>query len=656
MTAGSHTFGDDKLGVRLSARDGALTLAVTDLQGGKLWNEVPLLTLDIHDKMQRRTDVVQRFEIRDLQVAANSAHVFVVDSFRRVSAGLWLKVIDGELSVSLPLSEVYEDNAAHYRLFALNLLPGLMQTGKGGHLLLPITSGYLCDPSQKPKTSERFLIYGEQPRWELLPTLPFCAASSSDGGLMALAIRGACDTECRVATDGAGGGEIGFAFSLRREWIDPVDFETREIRYIPLPRDEKAYLAVSRRLRRHIIEDLGKRTLTQRIEDWPALGSVLRSYVMKMFHASPHDSGLFTQIMKPHAETEAGPLDIWTTFAEGRECMRKLHTAGLDHITFECVGWIPRGHDGMFPTRLPPEERLGGESGLRELIAFGQSLGYCVSLHDNYGDVFRVSPDWNTNTVIHDYYGEPLITGLWGGGTSYRQWPLAMPDSRLIDQMKKVQEFGIRDFYYVDALGNPLEVNYHPDHKGPRSGHAKGIARILQTAKEVFGSVGTECGFLYAAQHADIMVMNGWGWNLKNLKPEWGISHLCDRQLPIWQLSLHGLIALEGHGHGWHDVMQKILFGNLPRTEWCARPGMFPMLDDSLVAALKADYDLTTGQFGHLLTLTMTDYQEQDGVASTKFEDGTEIVADYNNSTLHANGKIVEIPPALHLPIAPQSR
>ena len=63
--------------------------------------------------------------------------------------------------------------------------------------------------------------------------------------------------------------------------------------------------------------------------------------------------------------------------------------------------------------------------------------------------------------------------------------------------------------YYIDGMGNPLEVNYHPRHRGPRSHHAEGIVRIIETAKRIYGAAATENGFLYCAIPSDCMTMIG---------------------------------------------------------------------------------------------------------------------------------------------------
>ena len=48
--------------------------------------------------------------------------------------------------------------------------------------------------------------------------------------------------------------------------------------------------------------------------------------------------------------------------------------------------------------------------------------------------------------------------------------------------------------YSCDYWMAPLEVNYHPRHRGPRAAHQRGMDRVLGEVKRIFGSVGTEFG------------------------------------------------------------------------------------------------------------------------------------------------------------------
>jgi len=633
---------DKSLRVTVGREDNSLWVELEDRAAGKRWGRSPLMTLEVHAKSVRTVDLLGKYRIDRFEKTDGGVHIIVGDAARSISVGLWLRVVDGELSVLLSPAEVYERDGAMYRVFAIDVLPGLMRTGDGGRLVLPINTGVLCDPAGKPERSDRFLIYGEQERWELVPTMPLCAAHSSDGGLLALAVQGACDAECRVATDGGGGGQVGFAFSLRRYWPDPVDVELREFRFCPIPPRADPVTFVAKRLRRHIVDDLGKPTLAQRAEQSPAVDYLLGAYIMKLFHGVENVGAMMD------GQDKADPVSFRNvmTFAEAGENLQRLHDAGVTRIVTQSVGWNLRGHDGMYPTRFPVEPRLGGEEGFRKLITLGNSLGFHMNVHDNYMMNVPHSPDWEADLVIQDIYGEPLVHGCWGGGIEYAGWPLALPDERLGGHMERVKDLGARGMTYIDYMEQPLEVNYHPKHGGPRSDHARGVVRILEEAKRHFGSVETELGFLPATVAADCVASLGEEWHLRLCRPEWPITSLLDRRVPIFPLAIHGLTLLE-HRHGlrWRNAMEAVLFGEHPRDEWSARAGVMPVLDDDRIGNLKRMFDLVLVRFGRLQTLEMTGYEQPaDGVERTEFADGTEVTADFNEERLLVNREEVPRP------------
>jgi hypothetical protein len=637
------TFRDDKLSVTLSEHHERLWLTLEDLSRSKTWGEVPLMALEVYSKMEQRIEVLERYQVDVFESVPGGAHVVVSDNWRGISLGLWVRIIDGELSVFLQPMEVYERDPALYRVFNIKLLPGMMSTGRGGHLLLPLLAGAMCFPDDKPKLSDRFMIYGQQERWELLPQLPFCAVSSPDGGLVAIPVQCAADTECHAATDGAGSGEVALGFVLRHRWPDPVDFGLREIRYSTIPEDQTPYVFAAKRMRRHMIEDLGKKTLKQRAQESPQADYLINAYMVKMFYGlQKHKLFPYPADYKPGDTRFEGQFHVGMTFSEGKECLKKLHDAGIDKIVTEAVGWNSRGHDGLLPTRVPPDERVGGERQFRDLMAYGNLLGYHMSVHDNYIDAYQASPDFDYDTTIIDIHGEPLVCGQWAGGISYRQNGLALGYDRLEGELRKMQSMGCRGHIYLDAVGNPLEVNYHPKNGGPRSTHEKGVVRMLDVAREVFGSSGAEWGFLYSCIPVDCITNIWYGSNALNTHPEWPISQMCDKQVPIWQLTMHGLTMLEGHGYTWKDVMSKVLFASHPRAEWSKRRTIYPALDE-VIGAMKAEYDLIFGKLGHLQTLEMTDYRElSENVFATNYEDGTEIIADFGAERLTVDGKEVE--------------
>ncbi|HEY3323961.1 MAG TPA: DUF5696 domain-containing protein [Planctomycetota bacterium] len=637
------TFSDGRLTARLQHEEDILWLALNDDRSGRLLGRSRLLALEVHDKACRRTERAEKLRIDEVERLEDGVHITVADAARGVRVGLWLRMSNGELIARLPITEVYEDLPDVYRLFAVDLLPTLLSCGPDGQLILPVGSGTLCSPRNKARASDRFLIYGEQDRWELLPLFPACATSSPDGGLISLATAGACETECRVATDGAGHGCVSLSFHLRKHWPDPVETETREIRFIPIPAKMDAVLCTAKRLRKHVMEDLGKPTLLARAKECPEVAYLLETLILKLFHAVERQGYMMAGCDK------TSPLSFLRTmtFAECAANLKRIYAAGIKKVYTQAVGWNARGHDGWYPARFPIDERLGGEAGFRALIESGNALGYMMSAHDNFMMACRRSPAFDPECVVHDVYGEPLIHGWWAGGVECANWPLAFSDDRLGGHLRRMKALGLRGTYYSDYMAQPLEVNYHPRHRGSRTQCMLGMRRVQDAAREVFGSAGAENSFLHIVLPSDHCVSVGSDWHTQMAPDSWPIKALLERRVPLWHLALHGLVVHEGQMDTWPALMQTILLGGAPRDEWSAHPGVMPVLDDARIALLKAIDDLAVKRFGHLRALEMTGYAEPaPNVKVARFEDGTDITADFGKEELLVNGERIARPAA----------
>ncbi|OPZ25692.1 MAG: hypothetical protein BWZ02_02342 [Lentisphaerae bacterium ADurb.BinA184] len=633
---------NEHLSVTLTAARGQLTLALSDPAGRRRWGPVPLLAVEVHDKAVRRTDRIESFRIDELVPVPDGVRVNVALPAQYSAVGLWIRLVDNELVVSLVPDEVYERRPDVYRVFAVDVLPGLLDVGGDGHLLLPVNLGVLCCPQGKPALRDRFLIYMEQERWELLSTLPVCGAADPHGGVVILASAGACDAECRVATDGHDRGHVGFAISLRRHWPDPVAAERRDLRFALTPAGADITRAAAQRVRRHAVEDCGKRPLSERRRECPELDYLLGAYIMKLFYGMEHE-GYYRQHSgdKPCQVTYRS----YMTFDEALDGLRRLRKAGVRRVLTQSVGWNARGHDGLYPTRFPVNERAGGEAGFRRLIAEGNRLGFNMNVHDNFMMNVPHSPDWDPECVTQDRFGEPLVHGWWAGGVEYASWPAALPQARVEGHLERVKALGIKGMYYCDYMMQPLEVNYHPRHRGGRADYCRGMIRILDAARRCFGAVATEMGTFPATMAADCIVTPGSPWHLNGFRREWPVTALCDRVVPLWFLALGGLVVTEAHpGTRWRGAMECILEGRHPRDEWSAHPGLHPVLDAHRVAALAAIYDICLVRHGGLQLQAITDAQWEGEQRETTFADGSRVQADLKAGRLFVNGKAVPRP------------
>jgi hypothetical protein len=631
---------DRHLRVDLNLDADRASLQLIDVLSGCHWPRVPLVLLEVYDRAQQRVDTIGRFDVLQTNQSADSVRVTLGHKASGVSLEIELRLIGGELSVQLLPADILESKIELYRLFAVHLLPGMMHAGKTGELLLPINTGVVCRPENAPACDDRFLIYGQQSRWELLPTMPVCAVKNPQGGLTAIAVSAPAETECRIHTDGQGTGSVGLGFFIRGTDVDFVEPTLREIRYVPIPPDADITVFTAGRLRQHVMRDLGKPTLRQRAKESREVEHLLGAYIMKLF---------FGMQMQGHAlpgqAVDAAPGFLVTmTFDEACIGLKSFHDAGVEKIYTQNVGWNLLGHDGAYPTRFPVESRVGGEEGFRKFIAFGHELGYQMTVHDNYLDGYETSEDFDPDVVTVDAYGQKQIRGFWGGGPSYLLWPLAYTRRHLEDEMLKVKELGIRGPYYVDGMGSPLYVNHHPRHRGSRTDLARGIDKILKAGRALFGSVATETGFLYCSITPDLVANPGNDYLMKLSKPAWPITPLLDRCVPLWQLTMSGLVVTENQGLSWKETMRALLYAQHPRYEWATRPGIHPVLDKAMIRKIKFRYDLLIKQFGHLRLLQMTNYRRVAEVETTTFEDGTIVSGDFSTAELKVNGEVIECP------------
>lgn len=634
---------DGALSITIERRESSLQLVVSDLATKQTWSAVPLLEIEVYSKAEFRAQRVREFRIDQVQQEDAGLHLTVGHSYWGIRLGLWLSIVDGELVVRMPISEIYEDRIATRRLLGVLVLPGLLSAGPEDQMLLPLNTGCLCSPKDKPVLSDRFMIYGEQKRWELLPTLPVAAVHGRAGGLMVLASSAAAEAECHVATDGQGHGQVTFGLTLRQDWPDPIEWETRELRYRPIPSQDDVLVHVAGRLRRHISEDLGKPSLKQRIEESPELGYLMKGYSMKLFFGVEH-CGI---MMQDQGSRGMVSFQRAMTFAEAEAGLRRLHKAGIEYVYTQSVGWNANGHDGLYPTVFPIEERLGGERGFRKLIQTGQSLGYQMHVHDDRVFSVERSPDHKIDKLVYDMWGQPMGLGEWGGGTTFVPNTLLQTDEELLAHYRRLKGLGLNGMGYLDGMGNPLYRNYHQNNRFGRSTYARMTNRLIDLAREAYGSAGTECGYLYCAAAADSVCTGGEQWQWDACWPDWPISKLMDRRVPLYRMALSGLVFHERQGVAWEDVMHSVLLGKHLRDEWSAHPGVMPVLSDERIAKLKACYDVSLKSFGHLQAEPITRWSQQGPVQSTTFADGSEVTADFDAKRLTVNGQEVQCPAAL---------
>jgi hypothetical protein len=108
---------------------------------------------------------------------------------------------------------------------------------------------------------------------------------------------------------------------------------------------------------------------------------------------------------------------------------------------------------------------------------------------------------------------------------------------------------------------------------------------------------------------------------------------------------MHEFVTMENQSIGWESTMRCLLMGQVPRDEWAASPGLFPVLDDARIEKIRARYELCCEKFVHLIPEQLVSWKKcADGVEETQFADGTEVQADFASARLIINGQTISKP------------
>jgi hypothetical protein len=629
-----------------------------DLRSGTVWGPVQPFALDIYSLALQRTEAGTN---SSFAVTTGDGWIDVtltVDDVLFSASATVRFALDGEGLVARIAGDRLQEPCPERSLLAgITLLPGLLSVGpqpqRHGHLVLPYRSGALCFPERHGPFQDRFLVYGEQRRWELMPMLPCLGAvrTQTQSALLAIVEQGECDAECQVETNGCGGGSATFSLRYRYTPIDPVDPIERVVRFVPLRGAEAGYAGMGRRMHQFVLAASGRGTLMERAAANPDIAYAGSAFVLKIMHACK-DIG---------SSSGDGALRVFTTFDQAAQQLRKIKSAGIERLYVQLTGWNLEGHDGRWPTRFPVEPAVGGEAGMRALIACGQALGYQMQVHDNYIDLLRRSPEFEPNECAGSIYGGPLPRGCWAGGINYLGWALSYPEEQLSGQMEQVKALGVSGMAYLDAMGVPLEVSYNPQQgaKRYRRACADGVRRVMHEARRVSGAAGIESGYLYGVAEADYVGTAYCG------DAEPSPSALADVPVPLWHMAVkgHAICILHDTFNAAVDfgkpsgqtVSRRMLtmaeHGLLPRNEIVAVPGGWGYPLEPALGGMKLEYDLMVSRLDGVALAALTDHEVLERnletgtyVSRSHFSNGAEVVCDYSRSTLQINGRDYPLP------------
>jgi hypothetical protein len=582
------------------------------------------------------------------------------------------RLLNNGVDVTIPYDSIRE--TANARLTGLEPLPFFEAAipGDEGAMFIPDGSGALLNyNTNKPASFEfysehiyggdhafqtkvyeqvgaiRFETVSKSPREQI--ALPVFGLYKSDKAFLGIVTKGAADAKINAYPSGVRNIQL---YRISTEFIyrnDDVIFVgnsgeipmterdmiqgDRSIRFVTLQGDNADYVGMAESYREYLIEDQGllavnnnKAKLQLRL-----FGGVLRDEIF---------GNTF--------------IDM-TTFNEAKTVIDKFLTQGIEAIEVTFEGWSNDGYMGNHPEHFPAAGKLGGNDDLKKLAAYLDEKGIPLYLEANYVKPFSGSDEVKASKdAIRGLNKEILNLYKPFEGTlqhSRELYYLLKPDKVFNDYIKEEVE----DFKQSGADGVLLqymgELIYSDHDQTPAFRRSETIdtwIKSINLMRDKVGRASVEYGMAYTFGHVD---------RIDNIPTDSSHYTILDETIPFYQIVIHGYVPYNAKPANLTDdprvyKLRSLEFGAMPSYELTYEESsklkrtlimeLFSTAYEYWVEPASEQYQELEAILGPLADQTIVDHVIlQENVKQTTYEDGTQIILNYNPFDVTVDGQTV---------------
>ena len=314
-------------------------------------------------------------------------------------------------------------------------------------------------------------------------------------------------------------------------------YEDIRIDYHFLKGDDADYSGIARCYRKYQLTRGAAVPLAEKIKSNPALAYAVTNIEVRIRQAwKPAPSPVMEQVTRNEP-----PVKAVVTFERVKEIVDESVRQGVGGAEFCLVGWNNGGHDGAFPQIFPVEPSLGGESKLKEAVAYAQSKGYQIVGHSSFRDCYMIADTWDSEYVVEKNLDGTLKRGKtsWSGGRLYTMCPQRAYERFCPKQCAEMATLGFRGMFYVDVTtSRPLFPCPDVRHRLNNAQRAVWENNIMRELGETFGGAASEGAYDFCSRTCESALTVQW---CKPFDPP--KNAMVDGYIPLWQLVYHGIIV-----------------------------------------------------------------------------------------------------------------
>ena len=347
-----------------------------------------------------------------------------------------------------------------------------------------------------------------------------------------------------------------------------------------------------------------------------------------------------------------------TTFSEAEGIIGELTGGGAQNLNVRFSGWCNGGVRQKVLTRVKVLGQLGGEKGMKALIAAAKDKGAalafdgisCFAYRSGLLQGFLPFRDAARFTTLEQVILYPYSPVWYQMDDAQDPYYLAEPHyaadraDALIAALKRLGAPGVafRD------IGSLLSGNYNPKNTTTREQVLAMNLEALKAAREAGQRVTIKRGYDYALPYADLVT----DMNLQGTE-----YSIIDRNVPFYQIALHGAVDYTGQAinltEDWQDELLRCAeYGAGLNFTFMAKDAQ--ALQDSWYSGyFGASWSAWRDEASALIAAYQRDMaglnrarivgheQPAEGVAVTTYEGGRQVLVNYTEADFRLGGVTV---------------
>ncbi|MBO1005132.1 DUF5696 domain-containing protein [Pseudogracilibacillus auburnensis] len=345
-----------------------------------------------------------------------------------------------------------------------------------------------------------------------------------------------------------------------------------------------------------------------------------------------------------------------TTFEQAQSIIDDYAEKGVDSLKMTFKGWSKKGIYGNQPRHFPIERKLGGKKRLEQLAEHAKEKGVDLYLDANYVRPFEKSKGMKPRKdavrgIDREVMKNPNYRVSSRLGHNGQLFYLLKPEraagyaAKEVDKYKDLGVTGV----HLSFMGDLLYSDQDPNHMSERKEAKEAWIDTIDTFKQSVEKVSVDYGYAYTLGRVD---------EIHHIPMDSSHFVYLDKTVPFYQIVIHGMIPYTGmpanlRNDSKVEFLRAIEYGTFPSFEltYKSTDNLKRTMEDRLFSSdfdywfhvSLEEYEKIQEIQGQTANQLIVNHEElARNVYKTTYENGTEVIVNYNKKSRQIDGQTIE--------------